>query len=116
MVLRPGFETRRSKQRYRKKSMQSGSKCTKWSLAMPRFAALESVDPKWAWAAYEPSAETPWNLDRAAHLYRRAAFGGTWAELQAALTAGPQGTLEKLVSAGGEEKVATFYTQVDGMA
>ena len=33
------------------------------------------VDPEWAWAGYEPDEQRPWNLARAGHLYRRAAFG-----------------------------------------
>ena len=32
-------------------------------------------DPSWAWTAYEPDAERPWNLTQVGHLYRRAAFG-----------------------------------------
>ncbi len=35
------------------------------------------IDPDWAWSAYEPSTETPWDLRAAAHLFRRAGFGAT---------------------------------------
>jgi hypothetical protein len=54
-------------------------------------------DPGWAWAPYRPDAERPWNLRLAAHLYRRAALGGTWTELEQALSAGPERTIAKLL-------------------
>jgi uncharacterized protein (DUF1800 family) len=59
-------------------------------------------DPDWAWAAYQPDAARPWNLRWAGHLYRRAAFGGTWDELQTALKAGPQATIDKLLQPLGD--------------
>jgi uncharacterized protein (DUF1800 family) len=54
-------------------------------------------DPRWAWAAYEPDADRPWNLARAGHLYRRAAFGASWEQLQQALADGPQRTIDMLL-------------------
>ena len=54
-------------------------------------------DPSWAWAAYEPNAERPWNLARAGHLFRRAAFGANWGQLQQALSDGAQRTVDKLL-------------------
>ena len=56
------------------------------------------ADPDWAWAAYEPDAERPWNLRQAGHLYRRAAFGADWTQLQRALTDGPQRTVDRLLT------------------
>ncbi len=58
---------------------------------------IEGIDPAWAWSRYEPNAQQPWNLALAGHLYRRAAFGATWSELQLALNAGPQFTIDKLL-------------------
>jgi len=55
------------------------------------------TDPVWAWAAYKPDVQRPWNLAQAGHLYRRAAFGATWNQLQQALSDGPQRTLDKLL-------------------
>ncbi|MHC4285463.1 MAG: DUF1800 domain-containing protein, partial [Planctomycetota bacterium] len=55
------------------------------------------TDPAWAWAAYKPDAQRPWTLAQAGHLYRRAAFGVTWDQLQQALSDGPQQTLDKLL-------------------
>lgn len=57
----------------------------------------KSPDPRWAWAAYESDADRPWNLARAGHLYRRAAFGASWEQLQQALSDGPQRTIDKLL-------------------
>jgi uncharacterized protein (DUF1800 family) len=54
-------------------------------------------DPGWAWATYEPDTERPWNLVRVGHLYRRAAFGATWEQLQQALSDGPQHTIDNLL-------------------
>ena len=59
--------------------------------------AEKLADPEWAWAAYQPDARRPWNLSGAGHLYRRAAFGATWDQLQKALSEGPQGTIDKLL-------------------
>lgn len=54
-------------------------------------------DPGWAWAAYQPDAQRPWDLVWAAHLYRRAAFGAGWEQLQQALRDGPQRTVDRLL-------------------
>jgi uncharacterized protein (DUF1800 family) len=59
-------------------------------------------DAAWAWAPYQPGAGQEWDLRLAGHLYRRAAFGGTWDELQAALKDGPQRSVEKLIRPKGE--------------
>ncbi|MCA1685391.1 MAG: DUF1800 domain-containing protein, partial [Planctomycetia bacterium] len=50
---------------------------------------------------WSPSADDPWDRKWAGHLYRRAAFGASWGELQSALDAGPGPTVERLI-AGGE--------------
>jgi len=61
-------------------------------------AQIEKLkDPSWAWAVYKPDAERPWNLAQAGHLYRRAAFGANWEQLQQALSDGPQRTIDKLL-------------------
>jgi len=69
------------------------------------------IDPGWAWAPYEPDQRQPWNLCRAAHLYRRAAFGADWGLLQQALTDGPQRTVEKLLRP--ENDVVAFNRTYD---
>jgi len=60
-------------------------------------ASITAVDPDWAWARYQPSSESPWGIGLAGHLFRRAGFGGTWAELQKALEAGPHATIDGLL-------------------
>lgn len=55
------------------------------------------TDPGWAWAVYQPNAQQPWNLTQAGHLFRRAAFGAGWEQLQQALSDGPQRTIDKLL-------------------
>jgi len=55
------------------------------------------TDPAWAWSPYEPDAQRPWNLRWAGHLYRRAAFGADWSQLQQALSDGPQRTVDRLL-------------------
>ncbi|MAG94670.1 MAG: hypothetical protein CMJ48_13125 [Planctomycetaceae bacterium] len=51
---------------------------------------LSDVKPEWAWSAYTPSAEQPWNRALAAHLYRRAGFGASSSELDAAVKMQPR--------------------------
>jgi uncharacterized protein (DUF1800 family) len=63
-----------------------------------------SIDPRWAWERYRPSADAPWNLQKVGHLYRRASFGATWTELQAALDAGPDKAIDGLLKDNPEQK------------
>jgi uncharacterized protein (DUF1800 family) len=60
------------------------------------------IDPRRAWAPYKPSRENPWDLRKVGHLYRRAAFGATWEELQAGVKNGPETTIARLL-AGGDD-------------
>src|SRR5438067_2917840 len=60
----------------------------------------DRIDPRWAWAPYRPGPQVPWDLARVGHLYRRAAFGATWDELQAGLKDGPEKTIDKLLKGG----------------
>ena len=57
----------------------------------------DAIDPRWAWEPYRPSGKDPWDLKKVGHLHRRAAFGATWAELQAGLAAGPEKAVEDLL-------------------
>lgn len=57
----------------------------------------KAADPAWAWKKYEPDERRPWNLRLAGHLYRRAAFGATWSQLQQAVADGPQRTVDLLL-------------------
>lgn len=58
--------------------------------------SASNIDPAWAWAPYEPDAKRPWSRALAAHLYRRAAFGATWAERDEAVKLGPAASVDRL--------------------
>lgn len=60
---------------------------------------LDKIDPQWAWSAYQPGAERPWSRRLAAHLFRRAGFGATSAELDEAVKNGPAATIDRLCTA-----------------
>lgn len=50
------------------------------------------------WDRFEPDARRPWDLRRVVHLHRRAAFAGTWAELQRDLADGPERAVGRLLT------------------
>ncbi|MFM1802455.1 MAG: hypothetical protein RJA81_1807 [Planctomycetota bacterium] len=54
------------------------------------WLATYEKDPVSAWSQFEPSKIQPWDWSSAAHLHRRAAFGGTVAEIQESLSQGPE--------------------------
>ena len=68
--------------------------------------SLAQVDSDAAWQRWEPSATDPWNLKWAGHVYRRAAFGASWMELQEAVKSGPAATLTRVLDGkpGAEER------------
>jgi uncharacterized protein (DUF1800 family) len=72
------------------------------------------MNPDTAWAPYTPTADNPWDLRKAGHLYRRAAFGATWAELQQALADGPEKTLDHLLA--GKPETDDFARTSEYMA
>jgi uncharacterized protein (DUF1800 family) len=63
-------------------------------------ASEKSIDPRWAWQPYRPNKDAPWNLERVGHLYRRAAFGATYAELEAGLKSDPETLVDRLFKGG----------------
>jgi len=66
-----------------------------------------------AWAPYSPDPERPWNLARAGHLLRRAAFGAFWSELSRALEEGPERAVGRLLAP--EADVEGFHRAEDGL-
>jgi hypothetical protein len=66
--------------------------------------SLDRVDPARAWQPWQPDDNQPWSLRWAGHLYRRAAFGGTLAELRQAVKAGPHSTVDRLLAGEPEAK------------
>jgi uncharacterized protein (DUF1800 family) len=83
---------------------------------------LDQLDPAEAWKPWAPSANDPWNLKWAAHLYRRAAFGAppyqpglcTWDGLQQAVAQGHEATFAQLFDAG--EALADYDRVMDKLA
>jgi hypothetical protein len=73
-----------------------------------------TIDAKTAWEPYRPTADNPWDLHKVGHLYRRAAFGATWAELQAGLADGPEKTLDRVLA--GKPESADFERTSEFMA
>ena len=69
------------------------------------------ADPRTAWTPYEPDARRPWTLAMAGHLFRRAAFGATWTELQRALGDGPAAAVDRLLRPEGD--LAAFHREYD---
>jgi uncharacterized protein (DUF1800 family) len=64
----------------------------------------DTIDPRWAWEPYRPTDQAAWDLKKVGHLYRRAAFGATWPELEAGVKAGPEKTIDALLRGGpGQE-------------
>lgn len=57
-----------------------------------------SIDPRRAWERYTPNGRRPWDLKAVGHLYRRAAFGATWDELQDGLKHGPDRLIDRLLA------------------
>ena len=51
------------------------------------------------WQPYEPTPANPWDRRKVAHLYRRAAFGVTWAELEEGVKLGPRGCVDRVLNA-----------------
>src|SRR5262245_3111074 len=70
------------------------------------FTALDKIDPARAWQPWRPSPADPWGRKWAAHLYRRAAFGASRAELIQAERLGHQGTLDLLLRGRPEAEEA----------
>ena len=71
-------------------------------------------DPKTAWQPYTPSADSPWDRKKVGHLYRRAGFGATAAELAAGVTDGHAKTLDRILS--GAPEADDFTRTSDFMA
>jgi uncharacterized protein (DUF1800 family) len=74
----------------------------------------ETIDPRWAWDAYEPTAKSPWDEQKVGHLYRRAAFGADWSELEAGVKSGPEKTIDLLLK--GQSGQEQFDAETEPLA
>jgi len=61
---------------------------------------LDQIDPEWAWQAWEPSEEEPWNQARLQLLLRRGGFGASPSQRKEALRRGPDFAWGLLVGEG----------------
>ena len=50
------------------------------------------------WATYRPTSASPWNLERAWTLRRRAGFAATWGELERDLADGPGPAVDRVLA------------------
>src|SRR5580704_13485260 len=74
---------------------------------------LDQLDPAEAWQPWKPTPADPWGRKWAAHLFRRAAFGASRADLLEAERLGHQGTLDLLLRGGDQaEEVRETLTDV----
>ncbi|HUG92201.1 MAG TPA: DUF1800 domain-containing protein [Planctomycetaceae bacterium] len=64
--------------------------------------AFDRFQPQTAWQAYFPNGANPWNDAKVAHLYRRAACGADWREIQAGVDSTPRALVSRLISGSGE--------------
>ncbi len=78
---------------------------------------VTKVDPDWAWSPFEPDAKNPWDRAAAAHLYRRAGFAATTAQLDAAEKRSPQEVVAQLMepAEAGEQFAAEMARMGDSM-
>src|SRR5215510_1790870 len=60
------------------------------------------LDPKTAWQPYTPSDDNPWDRKKVGHLYRRAGFSATAAELDAGVKDGHAKTLDRVLNGAPE--------------
>src|SRR5436190_6622661 len=70
-----------------------------------------TADP---WIPYTPSAAEPWDRRKVGHLYRRAGFGATKAELDIGIADGPEKTISRLLK--GESQDPDFERTSEYMA
>jgi hypothetical protein len=83
-------------------------------MATTPLPALDKVNPLQAWQPWQPSAGEPFNLKWAGHLYRRAAFGGSLAELRQAEKRGLNPTLDLLFNGAPEARIFATTMKVSG--
>lgn len=74
----------------------------------------QKIDPHWAWETYQPSDKCPWTLEKAGHLFRRAAWGATKNDLQQAVKEGVEVTISRLIETPGD--YASFEHKMERLA
>jgi len=77
------------------------------------FERSDKIDSRWAWQPYRPSAEAPWDHKRVGHLFRRAGFGASYAQMQQAVKDGPEKTITAVLEGGTADD---FERETDRLA
>src|SRR5205807_6053377 len=72
-----------------------------------------SLDLSRAWQPYRPDGKNPWDVKKVGHLYRRAAFGANYRQLDEGVADGPEKTIARLL--GGGPALAAFDRQMAEM-
>src|SRR5688500_11970662 len=72
---------------------------------------LDRFTPNLAWEPFCPSRSNRWDRVKVAHLYRRAAFGPTWEQLESGVSAGMSSLVGQLMTGGADH--AAFEAAVD---
>ena len=72
---------------------------------------LNTIRPELAWEPFTPTRRQRWDVAKAAHLYRRAAFGATWDVIEAAAASTPGVVVQQLVR--GFDELAKFENDVE---
>lgn len=71
---------------------------------------FDNIRPELAWEPFTPTRKSRWDVEKAAHLYRRAAFGAAWDRIEAAAALSPQDAVENLVR--GRDGLERFESDV----
>lgn len=74
---------------------------------------LERFRPQSVWQPYFPLGTNPWDAAKAAHLFRRAAFGAAWPTISAAVESTPGEVVAGLIR-GGDDQDA-FEEECEGL-
>jgi len=72
------------------------------------------LDAHSLWQPYSATPADPWDARKVGHLYRRAGFGATHAEIAAGVADGPEKTLERILN--GRPESAEFTRTTEFMA
>lgn len=65
---------------------------------------FERFSRETAWQPYYPLGTNPWNAEKVAHLYRRAAFGANWETTRTAVDSTPTAVVSALVSGPADRR------------
>lgn len=66
--------------------------------------ALERFTPQTAWDEFQPDPSDPWNTEKVAHLYRRAAFGASPSQIEHGTRSSPTQIVDQLLAGDAEQK------------